>query len=219
MSGTGTGDLRGRQRARRREAILAAAGALFTENGYQATSIEAIAERAEVGVATVYNYFGSKGTLLAQLLEPEFDALYTEGELLLTKPPADPVLGVQRLIHIYRHFQNDWTNRKLLSAILGPGLTPESVLDQVGARSESEVKRQLATLLGHYLGHGALRGSIDLDDAAYVVFCVFNQHFIEFITQPDQGFADMSAAMDRQIALFINALRAAPTPRTRRTRS
>lgn len=44
--------------------IAAAAKALFLERGYTGTTIEAIAERADVAVSTVYAVFGSKRGIL-----------------------------------------------------------------------------------------------------------------------------------------------------------
>ena len=46
-----------------------AAGALFLERGYGATTIEAISERADVPPATVYRLFGSKHGILKSLLD------------------------------------------------------------------------------------------------------------------------------------------------------
>ena len=57
---------RQRQAAQTRADILQAARRLFSERGYAATTIEAIAAEAEVAEATVYAGFGSKrGILLA----------------------------------------------------------------------------------------------------------------------------------------------------------
>ena len=47
-----------------RDRIVVAARSLFRERGYGATTIEAIADHAGVGVATVYAAFGSKRGLL-----------------------------------------------------------------------------------------------------------------------------------------------------------
>jgi AcrR family transcriptional regulator len=51
-----------------REAILAAARALFGERGYERATIRAIAARAGVDAALVYHYFGSKDRLLGSAL-------------------------------------------------------------------------------------------------------------------------------------------------------
>lgn len=60
---------RAEQAAATRHAVLQAARELFTEQGYAATSIAAIAARAGVAVDTVYAAAGRKPTLLRDLVE------------------------------------------------------------------------------------------------------------------------------------------------------
>lgn len=47
----------------RREAVIAAAWKEFCNNGIEATSIQQIADRAGIGVASVYRYYSNKGEL------------------------------------------------------------------------------------------------------------------------------------------------------------
>ena len=54
---------------RTRETIIDAARAAFTEDGYTATTIRAIARRAEVDPALVYHYFDDKAALYTATLE------------------------------------------------------------------------------------------------------------------------------------------------------
>lgn len=65
--------------------IVAAATALFAETGYAATTLEAVAARADVAVETVYKRFGSKSALLSAILEPAITG--TENELDLLDQP------------------------------------------------------------------------------------------------------------------------------------
>jgi AcrR family transcriptional regulator len=58
---------RKKQEARRR--IYEAAFALFLEKGYDATTVDEIAERADVAKGTVFNYFPRKTFFLAALAE------------------------------------------------------------------------------------------------------------------------------------------------------
>ena len=62
-----------RRKARTRAAILEAAGALFREHGYEDTSIQQIAERADTGVGTLYGYFASKEEMLHEVLRQHSD--------------------------------------------------------------------------------------------------------------------------------------------------
>lgn len=63
----------GRRREERaratRSRIVRAATDLFVERGYVATTVEAIARSAGVGVATVYQAFGTKAAVLARALD------------------------------------------------------------------------------------------------------------------------------------------------------
>jgi TetR/AcrR family transcriptional regulator of autoinduction and epiphytic fitness len=58
---------------RKHAAILDAAVAEFRASGYEATSMDRIAARAEVSKRTVYNHFPSKEQLFIRILEEMFD--------------------------------------------------------------------------------------------------------------------------------------------------
>lgn len=51
-----------------RRALLAAADGLFTTEGYDRTTVRAIAERAGVNQALLFRYFGNKEALFAQVV-------------------------------------------------------------------------------------------------------------------------------------------------------
>ncbi|MFE7614365.1 TetR/AcrR family transcriptional regulator [Streptomyces sp. NPDC057496] len=55
--------------ARKRAAILLAARELFLADGFDRSSVDAVAARAEVSKRTVYDYFGDKRTLLRAVVD------------------------------------------------------------------------------------------------------------------------------------------------------
>jgi len=59
----------GERRAETRERLLDAAAGLFAERGIEASSVDAVAERAERTSGAVYDHFGGKEGLLFALLE------------------------------------------------------------------------------------------------------------------------------------------------------
>ncbi|WUT05821.1 TetR family transcriptional regulator [Streptomyces sp. NBC_00704] len=67
--------LRERKKTKTREAIRAATYALVGEQGYDATTIDQIAERAEVSPSTVFRYFPTKEDIV---LTDEYDAVIVE---------------------------------------------------------------------------------------------------------------------------------------------
>ncbi len=58
-----------RRQRRNREALIRAASAVMSEKGIDAATMLEIAERADVGAGTVYNYFKSKDELAITVLE------------------------------------------------------------------------------------------------------------------------------------------------------
>jgi len=82
--------LRERNRERRRQEILAAAQGLFREQGYEATTVNQIAARAEVAPGTVFNHFPTKGDLLLDLMAEENARVMARLDAMAPDPAADP---------------------------------------------------------------------------------------------------------------------------------
>lgn len=87
---------RERNRQRTHDALHSAAMRLFAERGYEATSVEDIADAAGVSVRTFFRYFGSKeDVLFARSMD--IDALVNA---LASQPPSvTPLDAIQRAYH------------------------------------------------------------------------------------------------------------------------
>lgn len=85
--------LRERKKIKTRRAIRAAAYGLIREQGYDATTIEQIAERAEVSPSTVFRYFPVKEDIV---LTDEYDAVLLEH--LRARPADEPPMESLRSV-------------------------------------------------------------------------------------------------------------------------
>src|SRR4051794_6057320 len=79
--------LRQRMRLLGRDAILDAACELFLHNGYRSTTMQAVADRAAVGVATVFRHFKSKEGILAALSRRDTQDILARANAAVTPPP------------------------------------------------------------------------------------------------------------------------------------
>ncbi|MFD9001670.1 TetR/AcrR family transcriptional regulator [Streptomyces sp. NPDC059582] len=77
--------LRERKKIKTREAIRTATYGLITEQGYDATTIDQIAERAEVSPSTVFRYFPTKEDIV---LTDEYDPILLDE--LRARPADEP---------------------------------------------------------------------------------------------------------------------------------
>lgn len=59
----------------RRQEILDAARAVFAQKGYNAATLDDVAERAEFGKGTLYNYFPNKEALFISVIEDTFETM------------------------------------------------------------------------------------------------------------------------------------------------
>src|SRR5579871_5150892 len=89
-----TGRLRETHKRRRTKQVLDAAERLFSQHGYEATRIEAIAKKATVAPATVYNYFETKPNLLMELALRHVRAALPERRSFIRDLPEDPMEGI-----------------------------------------------------------------------------------------------------------------------------
>lgn len=82
---------------RKRREILKAAVELFTNKGYEGTSVDDIAEAAGVSKQTVYSHFGNKETLFAIAVETKCKQSGIDPDLIDTDaPPEDMLLELGR---------------------------------------------------------------------------------------------------------------------------
>jgi len=76
---------------------MEAAVRLFSENGFEKTSIEQLARAAGIGKGTIYSYFQTKTEIFHAFCEDELDFIHSE---LLTKTDPDSPL-IEQLMILY----------------------------------------------------------------------------------------------------------------------
>ncbi|GIG61276.1 TetR family transcriptional regulator [Longispora fulva] len=88
-----TASLRERKKQRTREALVDAAFDLFQRKGYEAATVDEIADSVEVSARTFFRYFESKDDLLLSIQEQQFALLF---DLIRARPAHEAVLDVVR---------------------------------------------------------------------------------------------------------------------------
>lgn len=69
-----------REAASRRSEVIEAAGRLFVSKGFEATSLQEIAEASEFSIGTLYNFFENKEDLYFAVIEADMGALYAQSQ-------------------------------------------------------------------------------------------------------------------------------------------
>jgi AcrR family transcriptional regulator len=101
---------------RNREAVLDAAGELFARRG-DAVQMDEIAERAGLGVGTLYRHFADKQALLAAIIGRRFEDMTTLART--ADGTEDPWTAFETLLYGYLELVE--TDAAFRFALLGPG--------------------------------------------------------------------------------------------------
>ncbi|MFJ9214048.1 TetR/AcrR family transcriptional regulator [Streptomyces sp. NPDC102264] len=166
-----------RRRAKTRQALIGAARQILAEQGGTDVSIQAIADRADVGFGTFYNHFESKDILFDAAVA---DALEEYGRLLDTATadiddPAETFAASVRLTLQLAASHPEITEilrfRGLQHVHSGTGLGPRALRDlEVGKASGrfgiTDARVALGAVGGAVLGLVQLGATSDLDAAA-----------------------------------------------------
>lgn len=195
--------LRKKQKQRREEAIIEAAKELISEKGYRNTSIEEIAEKAEVGPATVYNYFSSKSGLFVSVFNKEVEILLEYGEKIINNPPAKAEEAVYQLVESYfGDFINRYS-RRLMREIFIAVLVEQLSVRKTIIGLDYALMEQLAKLLELIKKRDQINFETSTEDAAFVIYSVIITDLMAFFVDDDMPIQDCLHAMKRHIYLVF----------------
>lgn len=187
--------------------VIEAAKGLFIENGYPATTLESVADAADVPLPTLYRLFGSKRTLLTAVLDTSFvgddePIAFVDRQAVqsaLSEP--DPKKMLDALARIGREFMDR------SSAILHV-LASAAQVDNEAAGVLAEIRRQRHTgqsrIVAALLDRGALDPSLKPAEAADFVYLLWSPdaHWILTVERgwtPEQYEAWLSRSLHRTL--------------------
>ena len=153
----------GRPRSTSRRALEQIALQLFDEQGFEATTVEQISERAGVSRRTFFRYFDSKAAVLWSEFDQEVELLH---QLLREAPPERPLVeAIKQAVLAANHYGVDdvaelRTRMKVISTVPALGASAAVHYDNwAGALSEFAARRlglPRADLIPQAIGFSAL---------------------------------------------------------------
>jgi TetR/AcrR family transcriptional regulator, regulator of autoinduction and epiphytic fitness len=165
--------------------VIEAAKRLFIESGYPATTIESVAEAADVSLPTLYRLFGSKRVLLAAVLDTSFGgddqpiAFGDRPEQQAARAQPDPA----SLIGAFARIGRDFMDRS--SAIMHVLATAAQV-DPDAAELLADIRRQRHTgqsrIVAALTAQGALAPELEFSEAADMTYAVMSPDVHRILT-------------------------------------
>jgi TetR/AcrR family transcriptional regulator, cholesterol catabolism regulator len=170
--------LRERKKQENRARILDAAGDLFQAQGYEHTSMDQVAERANVSRATLFNYFTTKQRLLSALADEELRRLE---QRVVTEAALDS--AVTQIRETMRTFVRDTmpffqvTRYVLLDALQHPAGEAASTI-------------RLGDILGRMVrkaqAQGEIRADLDPSEIAHAIVGAYLAALFEWVARAQE---------------------------------
>lgn len=200
--------VRKEQKETRKQIMLDAATALFVEQGFQKTTMDMIAARANFGVATLYKYFQSKEGLYRELIMPDLEKIFEQGERIIQRPPKDPADAAVALVKSYMNFLNGWQDKLLLRTVSLPTSGDDSgVLASVSDWADVKVIEQFRDLLRVLQNRGSVPQEASVSDMATVLFNVFNQEYLTYVMHDNIPASHVFATIERLVRTLFQPWR------------
>jgi AcrR family transcriptional regulator len=151
--------LREAKKQKNKQAIMEAAISLFSENGYQNTSIENIAKTAGVGKGTVYSYYQTKKDIIKGFCEYELEKIHQE--LVKRSNQETPVL--EQMLTIYMtEFHHVTQNREFGRIFMRESVFPSDAEAQDHLHIDDQYFQLLFPILEKGQERGELRKDVEL---------------------------------------------------------
>jgi len=189
--------IREQKKQQTKRAILEAAITLFSEHGFEATSIEQIAKAAGVGKGTVYGYFQTKREIIRGFCEYELEHIHEE---LVRRANPDASLLDQMVTIYMTEFKHVTRNREFGRLYMREAIFPNDddvtadqdlndkyfqmlfpILERAKMRGELREEIELLHITGHFYGlfililHAWYTGRIPSNEIEKVMMRLFRQ--------------------------------------------
>jgi AcrR family transcriptional regulator len=192
----GVQERREREKQGIREEILAAARALFVQEGYENVSIRKIAEKIEYSPGTIYLYFEDKAAILAQISEETFARLERKLAAINRETDVDPLERVRRGMRAYIQFGLEHPNRYVLTFMRG------SFQSSAGGRCFGELMRAVSFAM-----EAGQINAVDVVEVSQALWAGSHGVTALLITCSDFPFVEQSLLVERTLDILIEGIR------------
>ncbi|KKK63479.1 hypothetical protein LCGC14_2993870 [marine sediment metagenome] len=193
----------------KRGQIVAAARKLFLENGYGATSMDAIADEANVSKRTVYSHFQNKENLFGALITVMCESMGGPRAALATDQPPEKVLTAY--------------GRRILNIVLNPEalavfrvvLSESPQFPEISQMFCSSGPDPMCAFLSGYLAELDAAGTLEIGDPKIAAEQFINMVKGPFFTSLLFGVgeppseAEAERALDQAVSIFLKGVQPA----------
>ncbi|MFC3230147.1 TetR/AcrR family transcriptional regulator [Marinibaculum pumilum] len=198
-----SGGRRARKKQMQRAEILRAAVVLLREDSFERTRMEDVAEKADVSLKTVYNYFPSKNAILLEILSADRARLSQAYEAVAENPPDDLAEALAQLMHADIGDVTTPQEKTLWLDMLAAEFRANSEAPDEVDRNREIFRSFTRRILRQFRARGILSGDVDEAVAADMVYALLMYDFRNYCARPDLTPDDFLQRARQQTRLLV----------------
>ncbi|HZK54978.1 MAG TPA: TetR/AcrR family transcriptional regulator [Desulfosporosinus sp.] len=197
--------LREKKKKESEEKIKKIAKEIFLSKSYLETTMEEIAQKAEIGVGTLYNYFKSKDEIYIAIMSEEFILDEEDSEQLEISLENDVAKTIIDFIWksckgLKLMGKKVW--KELMTAVLSSAKSNNFLFKGMVKLDYKFIKR-LKILLEKIKDKEQLTPSFNTDEAAYAIYSVVMAQFILYLYSEDITYDALTTNIEHQIRFIF----------------
>lgn len=193
---------KGVPRLDRETQILDVASLAFGSEGFAATSVADVADRAGISKPLVYNYFGSKEGLFLACIERAGTLLADEIERVAGLDAVGIQRGVDTLAAMFGLLEEQ---RHLWRLVIDPTAPTTGPIAEAVAAHTDRIHRIARQGVGEMLTVGGLTDDLDTDAMTTVWLGIVDSLMAWWVEHPDESAAEMSQRCVRLVTALFGA--------------
>ncbi len=197
-----------RERKKRdaRERLYEVALRLFRARGYEATTVQDIADAADVAKGTFFNYFPTKEHVLAGYHDR------MAADVLSAVEPRSYASTEQAVQDVLGECASHAANDPVIGRVLLRGMFAGDVLMDADRRNEERLQAYLHGLVAGGVANGELRPDLDVGLFLSMLVGTLSSTVTEWVV--GEAAFDLEGVLRRKIDLLFDAVRRAPRAST-----
>jgi len=195
-------NLRQRKKNDRNQRIQNAALNLFGSQGFQKTSISQIAEKANLGVGTIYNYYKSKEEILFSIIQDRSNEYVEQLDKIINNSNNDIQGSISAFIDVYLKSFSIY-NKKIWCEIIGAGFSMNLPILTLVDKVDQIFLNKFSELLNEFQRKGVMRNDIKVKDIVSIIYSLMISKILRYISNEKMVLIDLKNSLNKQIKIIL----------------
>lgn len=194
--------LRERKKNDRRQRMQNSALALFGKQGFTKTTIAQIAEKADLGVGTVYNYYKSKEEILFSIIQDHSGEYISKLEKIINAADKNISESVAAFLGVYLESFSIY-NKTIWRELIATGLSTNQAVMPFVDKVDFVYLNKFTELLDKFKRRKIIRINVESPEIVSIIHNILIANVLRYLSNEKMALADLKKNVVKQIKIIL----------------